>query len=691
MPEWLEQAREAIESGDRALGASILAQGLQSEPQHIAGWWLLSQILDNEQRVRQCLERVVALDPSHEGAQRRLLELTSDIPFIRQQHPSITDPTSGHGESPNLNSNPEPPEASIPNPDITMRRPWRELLGGLLGVLFVGSLVLLAIYKGYLDEIALDLFGRGRPISMPVISTPAIMLPSAWTLTPTIPTPSPSLTPVPSPTATFGPGDFPIELVEIVKQARHHMESEQYAEAILLWDEILDQVEDIGWIYFARAECYYELTSNQRSVQEYESYLISALEDIDRVIAVEPMVYGEYYALRSDIYLALAGITPLRIDYDRFIEIALENNQIAAALPNSYRFIDWEIPEKKVLLGRCDEALQETVELMEREGYDRGGLKYVMARVYMCSGQYNLALSFIDGAIECCSTSYRKYIRAVTLYYLGRRSDALDALNEMIVESPHYAGYRYILRGIIHLELGNLEQAEMDLRQGQANSWGGYGLDAYLEGMLALEQGYQSLAIEYLQWAEATIGSPYELTLIKLRAKLSEMGISWLVPDTQIQLTVTPNPTPPPTQIVITAPGRNPTPSAQEQVSILDGSGGFTIYPDDFVVFQFVIPEEIPASRIVDLKIHVLGTGQPADPIMTANFWLPTQEWISLPIGWGDTAIGSPALLIHPDKTIMLGVKNTGSPVVYILNLGPVLLVTGEDGTDEWIGISDGN
>lgn len=565
------------------------------------------------------------------------------------------------------------------------------MLGGLFGVIFAGSLVLLAIYMGYLDEIALDLFGRGRSISMSGTSTPAIMLPSAWTLTPTRPTPTPSLTPFPSPTATFEPGDLPIELVEIAKQARHHMESDQHAEAILLWDEILDQVEDIGWIYAARAECYIELTSNQRSLQEYESYVFSALEDIDRAIAVEPMVYGDYYALRTHIYLDLAGIGPLRMDQDRLTEIALENNEIAAALPNSYRFIEWEIPEKKALLGRCDEALQETVELMERDGYDWGGLKYTMGRAYMCSGQYNLALSYIDGAIECCATSYRKYLRAVTLYYLGRRSDALDALNVMIEEFPYYAGYRYILRGVIHLELGNLEQAEMDLSQGQASSWGGYSLDAYLEGMLALERGYQSLAIERLLWAEATMTSLYEPTLINLRAKLSEMGISRLVLDTQIQLTVTPNPSPPPTQMVITAPGRNPTPSAQELISILDGTRGFTIYPDDFVVFQFAIPEEIPASSIVDLQIRVLGTGQPTDPLMDAYFWLPTQEWVSVPVGWGDNAIGSPGLLIHPDKTIMLGVKNTGSPVVYILNLGPVLLVTGEDGTDEWIGITDGN
>lgn len=70
---WIEQAQEAVGAGDKAAARRLLAQVLKSNPGEETAWLLMASAVDSEQQRRECLQRVLAIDP-HNGPARRALE-----------------------------------------------------------------------------------------------------------------------------------------------------------------------------------------------------------------------------------------------------------------------------------------------------------------------------------------------------------------------------------------------------------------------------------------------------------------------------------------------------------------------------------------------------------------------------------------------------------------------------------------
>ncbi|MCB8984208.1 MAG: hypothetical protein H6659_10300 [Ardenticatenaceae bacterium] len=80
MNQKLQQAIAAVRSGDNKKAQYLLTQTLQENPDETQAWYLLSLLVDSEEKQVTYLNRVLALEPDHQKAQERLAALTAVSP-----------------------------------------------------------------------------------------------------------------------------------------------------------------------------------------------------------------------------------------------------------------------------------------------------------------------------------------------------------------------------------------------------------------------------------------------------------------------------------------------------------------------------------------------------------------------------------------------------------------------------------
>ncbi len=71
----LQEAIAAIKAGDKKTGRAYLAEILQADPENEIGWLWLAGIVESDERRRQCLERVLEINPDNQAARRGLATL----------------------------------------------------------------------------------------------------------------------------------------------------------------------------------------------------------------------------------------------------------------------------------------------------------------------------------------------------------------------------------------------------------------------------------------------------------------------------------------------------------------------------------------------------------------------------------------------------------------------------------------
>lgn len=71
----LQQAREAIQRGDRQAGKDQLVEILERNPDNEVAWLWLSAIMDDPELEKECLERVLEINPQNQVAQKHLSRL----------------------------------------------------------------------------------------------------------------------------------------------------------------------------------------------------------------------------------------------------------------------------------------------------------------------------------------------------------------------------------------------------------------------------------------------------------------------------------------------------------------------------------------------------------------------------------------------------------------------------------------
>lgn len=74
-PDPLQTAIQAIKAGDRETGKRLLAQVIHSTPQNELAWLWMSGVVDSDDLRRQCLERVLSINPGNTLAKRGLAAL----------------------------------------------------------------------------------------------------------------------------------------------------------------------------------------------------------------------------------------------------------------------------------------------------------------------------------------------------------------------------------------------------------------------------------------------------------------------------------------------------------------------------------------------------------------------------------------------------------------------------------------
>jgi predicted RNA-binding Zn-ribbon protein involved in translation (DUF1610 family) len=94
MPVDLDAAIQHIKAGHPAKARQLLVDLLRADPKNETAWMWLSSVVDDDRQRKDCLERVLALDPANEAARLQLTQMqrsavlskVNDLAF-QQSHP----------------------------------------------------------------------------------------------------------------------------------------------------------------------------------------------------------------------------------------------------------------------------------------------------------------------------------------------------------------------------------------------------------------------------------------------------------------------------------------------------------------------------------------------------------------------------------------------------------------------------
>jgi hypothetical protein len=74
-PKHFQDAEQAARHGNRERAYDLLRQTLLDDPTYVPAWLSMSTLVEDRVRQRECLERVLALDPQNQAARDRLEQL----------------------------------------------------------------------------------------------------------------------------------------------------------------------------------------------------------------------------------------------------------------------------------------------------------------------------------------------------------------------------------------------------------------------------------------------------------------------------------------------------------------------------------------------------------------------------------------------------------------------------------------
>ncbi len=339
-----------------------------------------------------------------------------------------------------------------------------------------------------------------------------------------------------------------------VQTTKMLMEQQQYAAAILCWDDVLNRVPEYADAYYQRSQSYRALTHNQHVQSAYQDYLAHALADLNQAISLAPEM-GDYYFARYEIEKMLAENETFLVDQNFWYTQAYSDITLANRLGTVGELADRQPGFLLVDLERCDEAVNEFNRLLSINTHGpSAGLNTGLAVSAQCLGKYKEALKYIDYAIRLHPSFERSFARATILYNLGRLDEALIEVNKLIAEQKYYCGCRYYLRAIIYYDQGEKDLAQADIDFGTGQTWVRGGIRSYILGHWALDAGEREQGIALLQEAEASLTWRYGSLRKRVQQELvalnsSPLSLSISVPPTPTLIPVTPQ-VQPPTPIV---------------------------------------------------------------------------------------------------------------------------------------------
>lgn len=108
MHQFVQSAIEAAKQGDNAKALAFLKQVLNANPNDVDAWLVLAAVVDDPQRKRQCLKRVLTLDPVNMVAREEL----EDMDRAEMGYPADTFGLTQDGSAPVSTASYEPEKSS---------------------------------------------------------------------------------------------------------------------------------------------------------------------------------------------------------------------------------------------------------------------------------------------------------------------------------------------------------------------------------------------------------------------------------------------------------------------------------------------------------------------------------------------------------------------------------------------------
>lgn len=250
--EHLEKAIQLIQAGERAQAQRLLTEILSADSRHEGAWLWLAVCVDQVERKRYCLQKILGINPTNEQARRQLQELDAAAAEVPIPAPEVAETILTSLEEPQtkpveavassakslaeapLAAASLPPEGATPaiEPSPAETAPQlqvpakkkRPLLSATQsGCLLLLALVLLLGLGGMVYWLwqagILEFPGATNPLDSGGANAPvvAMQLPPTWT---PLPTPTPTVSPMPAPTSTATPPPSPMPSITPLSSQR---------------------------------------------------------------------------------------------------------------------------------------------------------------------------------------------------------------------------------------------------------------------------------------------------------------------------------------------------------------------------------------------------------------------------------------------------------------------------------------
>ncbi len=484
---------------------------------------------------------------------------------------------------------------------------------------------------------------------------------------------------------------------QYIDQARGQIFMKQYQQALPLLDKAIQLDPHNGDAYYLRANAYGNMAGTQHVYEVYQMEVEQARQDIDHAIEygiTDPnMPRGEPYYLRYQIYTRIPA--PSDADVVAMEPVLRDNLRMAEALGTYDKYINQWIVFTYFNEHDCQGGFTELQRIRQKYGLSappNSSLYNIEANGYACLGQYDKALELIDKGLSIESFPERLYFRALVLYYLGRKQEALNTLDGLIAADPQFHAERYYFRALIEYDLGDLQATTSDLNMGDQYSWNHTQIAAYVRGRMAYDRGDKNEAARDFQVAYSTLGWLYQPCRSDSADKLSALDQPTVVATPNGMYNPTPMPSPPtiPTPDFPIAANGIQLPPFATPVSMDRGTGQFDVSGvNAYPVLLFQPPQPVTVQSVQSLTIHIIPNGPTTIDKFEIFIWNPTTgEWTMFKQGWHDIQVSDPAQYVASNGDVYLAVRTDSGIDIFIKQLWLTIQYTAPDGSQTTLDLS---
>ena len=324
----LSEGIVALKAGDNARARELLGQAIRRNPRDDRPWLWLSGAVETDPERRQCLERVLTLNPHNAAARDGLAMLDAAAasapvaappPAVASANPPAPLPTAAAlAETSQVAPPPATPPADMRTPDAVdplaglrpasaPRRVNPRLVAAVVLACVVVALGAIVVARRLGGPSSTDQSATAAAIALATTATStATTLP---TPTRARPTQTATAAPTATPSATAAPTSTPTASGKLVLQGMAKAQSKDYKGAILLYNQALKLDRQNTEAYFQRGQARDGLDDPRSAIKNYNT-----------VIQIDPQ-HGAAYSARGDARRKLKDMPGALEDYQHAAEI----------------------------------------------------------------------------------------------------------------------------------------------------------------------------------------------------------------------------------------------------------------------------------------------------------------------------------------------------------------------------------